>query len=471
MKRILLVEPGYRNKYPPLGLMKISSYHKLAGDEVHFVKGCKASFREKIWDRIYISTLFTFLWSETMRTIRYYLKAVQSRDDLVVGGVMATLLRDDIRKEVGVKVVPGLLDKPGVLDAGSQTVIDELIPDYQILESIDYEYGVKDAYIAYATRGCPNRCKFCAVHKIEPYFRHFCPLRRQVQGIEDVYGSKQHLILLDNNILASRSFKRIIHDICTLGFERGAKLNGRMRCVDFNQGVDARRLSNSKMALLAETAIRPLRIAFDYISMKDLYVSCIRLAAKYGLLNLSNYVLYNYTDTPADFYKRLRINCELNKELGTKIYSFPMKYIPLTAKNRRHVGPSWNRKLIRGLQCILLATRGVVSPRLQFFEAAFGRSPDEFQTIALMPNEYIIHRRLYENNGAKDWTELFASLTKSQRRLLLDIHAHGRVMEVDFKRTKSPRFRRLLEHYIEADRIEAERKPAVGNPVNADPGN
>lgn len=438
--------------------MKISSYHKLVGDEVHFVKGCKPFFREASWDRIYISTLFTFSWSETIRTIRYYLKSVNRSENVVVGGVMATLLGDDIRKETAVTVVPGLLDKPGVLDKGSPIVVDGLIPDYQILESIDYEYGVKDAYIAYATRGCPNRCKFCAVHKIEPRFCHYFPIQRQIKGIENVYGAKQDLILLDNNVLASRFFKRIIHDICALGFERGAKLRGRMRCVDFNQGVDARELSEKKMALLAETAIRPLRIAFDHISMKNRYVSRIRLAAKYGLLNLSNYVLYNYTDTPADFYERLRINCALNEELGTKIYSFPMKYIPLTSKDRKYVGKNWNRKLIRGVQCILLATRGMVSPRMEFFKAAFGESPEQFLEIAWMPDEYIIHRRLHENNGAADWARIFHSLTANQRRVLFDIHSEGRVTEAHFKRTKSPRFRRLLEHYIEADHIEKERR-------------
>ena len=459
MRKILLVEPGYKNKYPPLGLMKISSYHKLMGDEVHFVKGCKAIFRETLWDRVYVSTLFTFYWSETMRTIQYYLKAVRSPQDVVVGGVMATLLEDDIRKTAGVRVLPGLLDRRGMLDRGSSVVVDGLIPDYKILESIDYTYPMQDAYIAYATRGCPNRCRFCAVHKIEPEYRHYCPLPRQVKGIEDVYGSKQDLILLDNNVLASSSFTRIIHDICELGFARGAKLGGRKRCVDFNQGVDARLLTDSKMALLAKTAIWPLRIAFDHISMKDLYVSRIRLAAKYGVLHLSNYVLFNYTDTPADLYQRLRINCELNEELGTSIYSFPMKYIPLTAKNRSYVGSNWNRKLIRGVQCILLATRGMVSPRLEFFEAAFGRSPEEFETIALMPNEYIIHRRLHEKTGAAEWTNIFHSLTKSQRQTLYDIHSNGRVTEDHIRRTTSPRLRRLLGHYIKADRIEVAGKP------------
>ena len=36
MKSILLIEPPYRNKYPPIGLMKIATYHKMLGDEVTF---------------------------------------------------------------------------------------------------------------------------------------------------------------------------------------------------------------------------------------------------------------------------------------------------------------------------------------------------------------------------------------------------------------------------------------------------
>lgn len=47
--KILLVEPGYKNKYPPLGLMKISTYHKAKGDEVTFVKGTNPKLKaEKV---------------------------------------------------------------------------------------------------------------------------------------------------------------------------------------------------------------------------------------------------------------------------------------------------------------------------------------------------------------------------------------------------------------------------------------
>ncbi len=38
-RKILLIEPNYKNKYPPIGLMKIATYHRNLGDDVKFFKG------------------------------------------------------------------------------------------------------------------------------------------------------------------------------------------------------------------------------------------------------------------------------------------------------------------------------------------------------------------------------------------------------------------------------------------------
>ena len=58
-------------------------------------------------------------------------------------------------------------------------------------------------------------------------------------------------------------------------------------------------------------------MVFEHIKFKDLYVEKIKLCAKYGILNLSNFILYNYKDSPTDLYRRLKINVLLNKQLGT----------------------------------------------------------------------------------------------------------------------------------------------------------
>jgi hypothetical protein len=270
-------------------------------------------------------------------------------------------------------------------------------------------------------------------------------------GIDEIYGAKRNLVLMDNNVLASTEFERIIRDILDLGFYKGAKFNGKLRKVDFNQGTDARLLTPSKMELLAKTAIRPLRIAFDSIAMRDLYISRIKLARDHGILNLSNYVLYNYHDMPRDFYRRLRINVMLNEKLGTKIYSFPMKYIPLNAKDRSFIGKNWNKKILRGIQCILLATRGLISPRREFFEAAFGNDFEEFLRIVYMPEDYIIYRRKHEGNGAYDWAKRFNKLSRNERRDFVDIISSNKVDKDRVSRLSSQKMKKILAHYVTAE--------------------
>jgi hypothetical protein len=365
--RVLLVEPSYKCKYPPLGLMKISQFHKNRNDDVVFIKGLDSSIKNQKWDRIYISTLFSFYWDITIKTIKYYEFSVNNPQNLFIGGPMATIMANEIEEETGYKTIRGLLNERNKLSINGDYIIDNIVPDYSILAQISYKYTPENAYYGYATRGCIRKCPFCAVPLIEPVYQEYIPLKKQIDIINTEYGEKKDLLLLDNNILASPCFEKIIQEIKDAGFVKGAKLDGKSRYVDFNQGVDLRKLTKQKMKTLSKIPIKPLRIAFDNIKLKDDYIKKIEWAAEYGLLNLSNYILYNYHDTPKDFYDRLKINVELNERLGTKIFSFPMKYIPVNNKDRKYVGKHWNQKYLRAIQCILHATHGIVSPKKRFF--------------------------------------------------------------------------------------------------------
>jgi hypothetical protein len=464
MRNILLVEPSYKTKYPPLGLMKIATYHKLLNDRVVFVKGCIPGIKAERWDRVYVSSLFTYFWKETVDAIKYYRDSVPRRTDVIVGGVLATLLRDDLEAETGATIIPGLLDNPGILDSGNKTKIDTLTPDYSILSNDNFSYELQNSYIGYATRGCPNRCDFCAVHQIETEFKGYIPIIRQIRLIEELYGEKRNLILLDNNVLASSRFKDIIEDIKVLGFKKGATYSyknkaGRIstvnRYVDFNQGLDARLLNEEKMALLSEIAIRPVRIAFDDIRFKKLYEDRVRLAAKHGLTNLSNYILYNFKDYPADFYDRLKINLDLNEEIGLQIFSFPMRYIDLKSKNRLvstpgNTGEHWNPKFLRAIQCILIRTRGLVGTKRDYFLKAFGGDHEEFYKILLMPEPYIIHRFDHEKNGSTDlWWSQVCSLSDWEREIFDKIVYNQLYRTVNYAELPQS-VRKALSHYIDS---------------------
>src|SRR6266571_7394300 len=252
--------------------MKIAQYHGPRGksDNVRFIKGEDYSVLDRAWDRVYVTTLFSFEYKRISKAINFALEVVNgSADRVFVGGIAASLMHARFLQESdwrGVRFIRGLLDKSpaeslqlddfaGELYADDRLgrPIEDLIPDYGILSQIEYRYPVHDAYFTYASRGCIRKCSFCGVPKLEGDQRDTESISAVVKGIEELYGPKKDLILMDNNVVASPRFKEIVAEIRDLGFVPGARLTrGRvpiLRRVDFNQGVDARILCKERMFL------------------------------------------------------------------------------------------------------------------------------------------------------------------------------------------------------------------------------
>ena len=295
-KKVLLIEPNYANKYPPIGLMKISTYYKnLGGWDVTFFKGdlkqfvieriadrCIEDFektdksidwwlkrdefieyiktrkreavdkiaiersdmeqillakltewkdfywkgiwkKEPEWDRVGVTTLFTFYWDITVETINFAKLLVKKKKDLMVGGVLASIQPKELEAATGIKPWVGILGAPGILDKGDTQIIDNLPLDYSILDEIEYKYPMSNAFYGYMTRGCIRHCAFCAVPTLENKYIPYIPMRERVEKVREVYGDQKDLLLMDNNVLASENLSEIIDDIVASGFGKGAK--------------------------------------------------------------------------------------------------------------------------------------------------------------------------------------------------------------------------------------------------------
>lgn len=611
-RRVLLIEPNYKNKYPPMGLMKIATYFRRCGDDVRFFKGDLREFAARLlceefyennkdfrlgkyfsnmisyirtgkqacldvipnfvgtdlqssievyhkryrkrdfpqFDIVGVTTLFTFYWKQTVDTINTAKLFCTKTGRIFVGGIAATILPEQIFKDTEIHPHQGLLDQPGIYDKGNTDIIDELPLDYSILYEIDYQYPANNAYFGYMTRSCPRNCAFCAVKTLEPKYKNYIGIADKISYVDEHFGKKKDLLLMDNNVFASKCFDQIIDEIKQCGFQKGAryipsneyeiairnlrerynirayirvavsiydtyarklpeqesgsfylkrekfgllypetatvenilkfdeefnelykaqfKPTSRIRHIDFNQGLDARLVTNKKMKKLAEINIKPLRIAFDHYEQRDIYCKAIRCAAKYGIHDLSNYLLYNFKDRPEDLYYRMRINVDLCKELGVTIYSFPMKYHPISDpkyyNNRDFIGEHWNRKFIRAIQAVLNSTKGKIGPGVEFFEEAFGKDVQEYQKLLWMPETFIIFRRKYDanlrnrlankytdfseedNNLANEWWDDFCALPTDKLDIAKKIISKNRFKEGDYECDDSD-VKKVLSYY------------------------
>jgi len=257
--------------------------------------------------------------------------------------------------------------------------------------------------------------------------------------------------LLNINTITKNNILKIYPEIKDT-FEKYRNKVPKSRYVDFNQGLDARLLTEDKMRLLSEIPIKPLRIAFDSMTYEKIYTKAIRLAAKYEIRNLSNYLLYNEEDKPEELYQRLEINILLSEELDINIYSFPMKFHPINGEkhlDRTFLGTHWNRKYIRAIQTILNATKGKVGRGKSFFYEAFGKNLEEFEKILLMPETYILYRFFFEDYGytEKWWTE-FNNFNSGDREKIIEIVKKNEFSDIEKQTQNVSILEFMKKHYF-----------------------
>jgi len=357
-KTILLVDPR-KMKIATLSLMKFSTYYKAKGWKVVYTEGVQFFHLPNKVDKIIVPGIFTFDLPKVVECVNYYKAKYQLEGkDVHTGGVAVSLMPDYIREKCGdIDIHVGICE-----------IVDQLKPDYSLYPDIDYSIG-------YSTRGCVRKCDFCAVHKVEPKYI-------EIEGWESLINmNKPNIQMLDNNFTACDNewFERVCR-----------RLKYFNKLVDFNQSVDCRLFTEFHAEWFSKIRLECLRFSYDGKHVSEEKVrKAVEIAKSYGFNDIRFDVLYNWIDTPEEFYHRL----DVLTELDTK--AFPMRFVPLDSLNREYVGKHWTRNQLTAFNKIFGTgfSNGMIGNgknARQTFQKTFGETSEEF--ISKLDNVYVDKR-------------------------------------------------------------------------------
>lgn len=208
-------------KLPNLALMRLAAHHRRYGHGVELRKAGNAAaleprFNDPPWDRVYASAIF-----ERTRGLAHRVNHVYPGISTIGG--------------TGVDMVT-TLEGLGIHDG----------PDYR-------DYPDFRASMGYTQRGCRLKCGFCVVPKKEGAVR-------PAATIAEIWRGDPHprwVLLLDNDFFGNPQWQARIGELA----------DGRFR-VSFNQGINARMLTDETAAAIASVDYRD-----DSMQRKRLYTA------------------------------------------------------------------------------------------------------------------------------------------------------------------------------------------------------
>lgn len=281
------------HNFPNLALMKLSSYHKNAGDIVEWY-----SPDEEMYDVVYMSKVFSDTYSPDVPTPDNARKVVRG------GSGYAIKLEDG--KEVYHKE----------LDPELPNEIEHIYPDYSLYPEQTGFGRLLKAQTAYGflTRGCPRACEFCHVVPKEGRCSH------QVAELSEFWHGQGNICLCDPNILACRDYANLLEQL----MNTGAK-------IDFNQGLDARLITKDKAEYLARMKLKVPHFAMDSMECIEsvskglrYYVdACKRIKGKWNWRYARVFVLTNFNTTHEEDMERIRVIQECECHPYVMIYNKP----------------------------------------------------------------------------------------------------------------------------------------------------
>jgi len=246
--------------------------------------------------KVFISAIFTWDLPEVAQQANIYKQDYQ----VEIGGPAPSMMPEWVYDQTGIRPQIG--------------------PD----ERFDQQPGQYE--YTFTSRGCPRKCEYCAVPRIEPVRVEYDDF-----PIAPVIG--------DNNLVATswEHQELVVNKLVNFGHE-----------IDIQSGFDVQLFQERHFHLYNRLRLKTWRFAFDRPDQEPDLTRCIQMVKELGGITnrhkVTVYVLVNNGETPDEARRRTRVVYDLGA------LPFVMIFRPLDERslvNRRWVSPGWTRQQLR----------------------------------------------------------------------------------------------------------------------------